>query len=133
MLGGAVGPDQTGSVACYLFYTDLWKNVFSFLLKATHNIAEFLSSDFGSVDGEAGVLIQAIMSIKSIIKQDPPSHEKVSFILLLSRSSHVCLHSPLCLSYLIFQMFQKNMQMPFKQHIIQEWDSNVTHLISFWR
>uniref|UniRef100_A0A2N9I9F5 AP-3 complex subunit beta n=1 Tax=Fagus sylvatica TaxID=28930 RepID=A0A2N9I9F5_FAGSY len=48
---------------------------------------EFLSSDFGSVDGEAGVLIQAIMSIKSIIKQDPPSHEKVIIQLIRSLDS----------------------------------------------
>ncbi|XP_075671235.1 AP3-complex subunit beta-A isoform X2 [Castanea sativa] len=48
---------------------------------------EFLSSDFGSVDGEAGVLIQAIMSIQSIIKQDPPSHEKVIIQLIRSLDS----------------------------------------------
>lgn len=39
--------------------------------------AEFFTNDFGSIDGEAGILIQAIMSIKSIINQDPPGHEKV--------------------------------------------------------
>ncbi|GLT75421.1 hypothetical protein SLA2020_471500 [Shorea laevis] len=36
---------------------------------------EFLIN--GSSDGEGDVLLQAIMSIKSIIKQDPSSHEKV--------------------------------------------------------
>ncbi|KAI4299566.1 hypothetical protein L6164_033010 [Bauhinia variegata] len=45
---------------------------------------EFLSSEIGSTDGEEGVLIQAIMSIKSIIKLDPPSYEKV--IIQLVRS-----------------------------------------------
>ncbi|KAJ0047093.1 hypothetical protein Pint_06325 [Pistacia integerrima] len=45
--------------------------------KAAVNFAEFLSSDGGSANEDASVLIQAIMSIKSIIKQDPASHEKV--------------------------------------------------------
>lgn len=36
---------------------------------------EFLTNELG--DGEAGVLIQAVLSIISIIKQDPSSHEKV--------------------------------------------------------
>lgn len=39
--------------------------------------AEYLCSAIASVVGEDGVLIQAIMSIKSIIKLDPPSYEKV--------------------------------------------------------
>ncbi|MBA0837696.1 hypothetical protein Goarm_009833 [Gossypium armourianum] len=38
---------------------------------------EFVTEDFGFEDQEAGILTQVIMSIKSIIKQDPPSHEKV--------------------------------------------------------
>ncbi|KAF8397480.1 hypothetical protein HHK36_016397 [Tetracentron sinense] len=38
---------------------------------------EYLTSDLGSMDGEVGVLTQAIMSIKAIIKQDPVGHEKV--------------------------------------------------------
>ncbi|XP_024927490.1 AP3-complex subunit beta-A isoform X2 [Ziziphus jujuba] len=41
----------------------------------------------GSMDGEAGVLIQAIMSIKSIIRQDPLSHEKVIIQLVRSLDS----------------------------------------------
>ena len=41
--------------------------------------AEFFASDYGAIDGEANVLVQAIMSIKSIIRQDPLSHEKVYF------------------------------------------------------
>ncbi|PON44747.1 AP-3 complex subunit beta [Parasponia andersonii] len=45
---------------------------------------DFFASDFGSVDGEANVLVQAIMSIKSIIRPDPLSHEKV--IIQLVRS-----------------------------------------------
>ncbi|XP_022765147.1 AP3-complex subunit beta-A isoform X2 [Durio zibethinus] len=48
---------------------------------------EFLTNDFGSGDQEAGVLVQAIMSIKSIIKQDPPSHEKVIIQLVRSLDS----------------------------------------------
>ncbi|KAK6227961.1 hypothetical protein SCA6_000301 [Theobroma cacao] len=48
---------------------------------------DFLTKDFGSGDQEAGVLIQAIMSIKSIIKQDPPSHEKVIIQLVSSLDS----------------------------------------------
>ncbi|MQL85956.1 hypothetical protein Taro_018464 [Colocasia esculenta] len=31
----------------------------------------------GSLEGEAGVLVQAVMSVKAIIKQDPDSYEKV--------------------------------------------------------
>ncbi|OMO96839.1 hypothetical protein COLO4_15058 [Corchorus olitorius] len=48
---------------------------------------EFLTKDLGSGDQEAGVLIQAIMSIKSIIKQDPPGHEKVVIQLIRSLDS----------------------------------------------
>ncbi|XWS65982.1 hypothetical protein CRYUN_Cryun05aG0161000 [Craigia yunnanensis] len=48
---------------------------------------EFLTKDFVSGDQEAGVLIQAIMSIKSIIKQDPPNHEKVIIQLVRSLDS----------------------------------------------
>ncbi|PON76333.1 AP-3 complex subunit beta [Trema orientale] len=48
---------------------------------------EFFASDFGSVDGEANVLVQAIMSIKSIIRQDPLSHEKVIIQLVRSLDS----------------------------------------------
>ncbi|XVF75327.1 hypothetical protein PTKIN_Ptkin13bG0179100 [Pterospermum kingtungense] len=48
---------------------------------------EFLNKDFGSGDPEAGVLIQVIMSIKSIIKQDPPNHEKVIIQLVRSLDS----------------------------------------------
>ncbi|XVE99577.1 hypothetical protein REPUB_Repub03eG0211400 [Reevesia pubescens] len=48
---------------------------------------EFLTKDFVSGDQEADVLIQAIMSIKSIIKQDPPSHEKVIIQLVRSLDS----------------------------------------------
>ncbi|KAF7831069.1 AP3-complex subunit beta-A [Senna tora] len=45
---------------------------------------EFLSSEIGTLVGEEGVLIQAIMSIKSIVKLDPPNYEKV--IIQLVRS-----------------------------------------------
>ncbi|CAN0909512.1 AP3-complex subunit beta-A [Linum grandiflorum] len=38
---------------------------------------DLFTSDIKTSDEEAGVLVQAIMSIKMIIKQDPPSHEKV--------------------------------------------------------
>ncbi|CAL5343568.1 unnamed protein product [Camellia sinensis] len=38
---------------------------------------ELLNSDIGSVDGEAGVLVQALISIRAIINLDPPCHEKV--------------------------------------------------------
>ncbi|XVE69200.1 hypothetical protein DITRI_Ditri09bG0132500 [Diplodiscus trichospermus] len=48
---------------------------------------EFLTKDFGPGDQEASVLVQAIMSIKSIIKQDPPSHEKVIIQLVRSLDS----------------------------------------------
>uniref|UniRef100_A0A2P2JST1 Clathrin/coatomer adaptor adaptin-like N-terminal domain-containing protein n=1 Tax=Rhizophora mucronata TaxID=61149 RepID=A0A2P2JST1_RHIMU len=41
---------------------------------------EFLTSD--SEYGEGGVLVQAIMSTKTIVKQDPPSHEKVYSVLI---------------------------------------------------
>ncbi|XP_050210793.1 AP3-complex subunit beta-A isoform X1 [Mercurialis annua] len=48
---------------------------------------ELLTGDFGSTNEEAGVLVQAITSIKSIIKQDPPSHEKVVIQLVRSLDS----------------------------------------------
>lgn len=64
------------------------------LLKATFHNSEFLSSDIGSVEGEAGVLIQAIMSIRSIIKQDPPSHEKVS-LLFCGQDGVICFYHSL--------------------------------------
>ncbi|KAM1126069.1 hypothetical protein ACFX2B_040793 [Malus domestica] len=53
-----------------------------FLLALTRQ--QLTTGEFGSVDAEADILIQAIMSIKSIIQQDPPSHEKV--IIQLARS-----------------------------------------------
>ncbi|RXI08942.1 hypothetical protein DVH24_023086 [Malus domestica] len=46
-----------------------------FLLALTRQ--QLMTGEFGSVDAEADILIQAIMSIKSIIQLDPPSHEKV--------------------------------------------------------
>ncbi|CAI8586163.1 unnamed protein product [Vicia faba] len=45
---------------------------------------EFLCGEISSLDGEEGVLIQAIMSIISIIKLEPPSYAKV--IIQLVRS-----------------------------------------------
>ncbi|XP_026429380.1 AP3-complex subunit beta-A-like isoform X2 [Papaver somniferum] len=45
---------------------------------------ESLTFDASSMDGEANVLAQAIMSIKAIIKQDPVCHEKA--IIQLARS-----------------------------------------------
>lgn len=54
------------------------------------------------MEGEAGVLVQAILSIKSIIRQDPLSHEKVFFFsnfndklfhLFLMFTFHLCLAS----------------------------------------
>jgi hypothetical protein len=41
--------------------------------------AEFLCGEIRSLDGEEGVLIQAIMSIISIIKLEPAIYEKVFF------------------------------------------------------
>uniref|UniRef100_A0A5B6ZNG9 AP-3 complex subunit beta n=1 Tax=Davidia involucrata TaxID=16924 RepID=A0A5B6ZNG9_DAVIN len=48
---------------------------------------ESLNSDVVSVDGEAGVLIQAIISIKTIIKLDPSGHEQVIMQLVRSLDS----------------------------------------------
>ncbi|KAA8539471.1 hypothetical protein F0562_026163 [Nyssa sinensis] len=48
---------------------------------------ESLNIDVGSVDGEAGVLIQAIISIMAIIKLDPPGNEKVIIQLVRSLDS----------------------------------------------
>ncbi|KAL6969374.1 hypothetical protein U1Q18_029087 [Sarracenia purpurea var. burkii] len=50
-------------------------------------MAESLNSAIGSVDGEAGVLVQALISIKAIISLDPPSHEKVIIELVRSLES----------------------------------------------
>ncbi|KAH1038739.1 hypothetical protein J1N35_040482 [Gossypium stocksii] len=51
------------------------------------NFAEFLTKDLGCRYQEADVLVQAIISIKSIIKQDPPIHEKVIIRLVRSLDS----------------------------------------------
>ena len=40
-------------------------------------MAESLASDIGPVDGEASVLVQALISIRAIINLDPSCHEKV--------------------------------------------------------
>ncbi|KDP44947.1 hypothetical protein JCGZ_01447 [Jatropha curcas] len=48
---------------------------------------EFLNSDSGFIGGEGGVLVQAITSIRSIIKQDPPCYEKVVIQLVRSLDS----------------------------------------------
>lgn len=48
---------------------------------------ELLTSDIESGNGEAAVLIQSIISIKSIIKQDPSCHEKVIIQLFRSLDS----------------------------------------------
>uniref|UniRef100_A0A803N2L5 AP-3 complex subunit beta n=1 Tax=Chenopodium quinoa TaxID=63459 RepID=A0A803N2L5_CHEQI len=48
---------------------------------------EFLTSENNALDEEAGILIQAVMSIKAIISQDPPSHEKVIIQLVRSLDS----------------------------------------------
>lgn len=39
--------------------------------------SEYLIGDFVCMDEETNILIQAIMSIEAILKQDPPAHEKV--------------------------------------------------------
>ncbi|KAK3005128.1 hypothetical protein RJ639_017852 [Escallonia herrerae] len=46
-----------------------------------------LNTEYGYGEGEAIVLIQAMMSIKAIIKLDPPSHEKVIIHLVRSLES----------------------------------------------
>ncbi|PPR93591.1 hypothetical protein GOBAR_AA27083 [Gossypium barbadense] len=51
------------------------------------NFAEFLTKELGCRYQEADVLVQAIISIKSIIKQDPPIHEKVIIRLVRSLDS----------------------------------------------
>ncbi|KAM7494896.1 hypothetical protein LguiB_029505 [Lonicera macranthoides] len=48
---------------------------------------QFLNGEVGSVDGEAVVLIQALISIRAIIKLDPHSHEKVIVHLVRSLDS----------------------------------------------
>ncbi|XP_048139610.1 AP3-complex subunit beta-A isoform X2 [Rhodamnia argentea] len=48
---------------------------------------EFFSGELGSLDEEAGVLTQIIMSIWSIINRDPISHEKVVVQLIRSLDS----------------------------------------------
>lgn len=55
--------------------------------------AEFLCGEIRSVDGEDVVLIQAIMSIKSIVQLEPPSYEKVLFLFHIKAS-------PVVLSFL---------------------------------
>ncbi|CAH8268711.1 unnamed protein product [Arabidopsis lyrata] len=48
---------------------------------------ESFAGDFESVDGEAGVLVQAVMSIQTIIERDPLRHEKVLIQLFRSLDS----------------------------------------------
>ncbi|KAK5835468.1 hypothetical protein PVK06_011157 [Gossypium arboreum] len=50
-------------------------------------LSEFLTKELGCRYQEADVLVQAIISIKSIIKQDPPIHEKVIIRLVRSLDS----------------------------------------------
>ena len=45
-------------------------------------MAESSIGSLGSTIGEEGILTQAIMSIKAIIKQNPAGHEKVITTLL---------------------------------------------------
>ncbi|KAL6123698.1 hypothetical protein ACLB2K_076217 [Fragaria x ananassa] len=56
-----------------------------FLLALTRQ--QVMTGEFGSVEGEANILIQAIISIKSIVQQDPPSYEKVIIRLVRSLNS----------------------------------------------
>ncbi|KAH9624201.1 hypothetical protein KSS87_008278 [Heliosperma pusillum] len=60
-------------------FTDLCLETLLSLVKM-----ESITSETNVVDEEAGVLIQAVMSIKAIINQDPLSHDKV--IIQLTRS-----------------------------------------------
>ena len=89
-----VGSDYTGFVplSYFLLSSNVLENC-SLFFEVMLNFAEFLTKDFGYGDQEAGVLIQAIMSIKSIIKQDPPSHEKVSFSCLFYVKLWPCVSS----------------------------------------
>ncbi|KFK34797.1 hypothetical protein AALP_AA5G194300 [Arabis alpina] len=48
---------------------------------------ESFAGDLESVDGEAGMLVQAVMSIQTIIERDPLSHEKVIIQLFRSLDS----------------------------------------------
>ncbi|KAL8137462.1 hypothetical protein V2J09_003463 [Rumex salicifolius] len=48
---------------------------------------ESMMTETSAADGESGVLIQAVMSIQAIIKQDPQTHEKV--IIQMARSLDV--------------------------------------------
>lgn len=49
-------------------------------------------TDTSAADEEAGILIQAVMSVQAIIKQDPQTHEKVVIIFsrfIANRFSHL--------------------------------------------
>ncbi|GAB4831805.1 hypothetical protein Ancab_005820 [Ancistrocladus abbreviatus] len=61
-------------------------NVASFCLEGLLSLIrqECLTKDTNAFDGGTGIVSQAVMSVKEIIKQDPPSHEKV--IIQLVRS-----------------------------------------------
>lgn len=48
---------------------------------------EYPLNEKNALDGEAGILVQAVMSIKAIISQDPPSHDKVIIQLVRSLDS----------------------------------------------
>ncbi|XP_057523520.1 AP3-complex subunit beta-A isoform X2 [Amaranthus tricolor] len=48
---------------------------------------EFSSIEKDASNGEAGILIQSVMSMKAIISQDPPSHDKVIIQLVRSMDS----------------------------------------------
>lgn len=88
MLGISIGFDQTASVTIYLYCCRSPKKIFTFS-ELLSNLAEVMTGEFGSVDGEANILIQAIMSIKSIIQKDPPSHEKVFSVFCLAVGKYI--------------------------------------------
>lgn len=63
----------------YLF---LCKSFFFELIFYLGHITESFISNSVHLDGEDAVLVQAILSIKAIVKMDPVSHEKVLFYIL---------------------------------------------------
>jgi hypothetical protein len=67
----------------------LCKPFFLELIFYLGHITESFISNSVHLDGENAVLVQAILSIKAIVKMDPVSHEKVLFSLIYRDSNLV--------------------------------------------
>lgn len=81
-LGGLLALVFYGNTATSAYFCSKW---FFLNIKFDSNyFTESSISDSANFDGEAAVLVQAILSIKAIVRTDPASHEKVFVLNKLS-------------------------------------------------